>query len=55
MRLSIIGADQTQAVVRNLRGKAEAGTPAQVAAFAEFIVLTTPWKCGELQSDPWAT
>lgn len=39
--------DQTQAVVRNLSGKAEAGTPAQAAAFAQFIVLTTPWNAVE--------
>jgi predicted dinucleotide-binding enzyme len=39
--------DQTQAVVRRLEGKARAGTPAQAAAFAEFIVLTTPWNAAE--------
>jgi 8-hydroxy-5-deazaflavin:NADPH oxidoreductase len=39
--------DQTQAVVRRLGGKAQAGTPAQAAAFAEFIVLTTPWNAAE--------
>jgi predicted dinucleotide-binding enzyme len=38
---------QTQAVVRRLGGKAQAGTPAQAAAFAEFIVLTTPWNAAE--------
>jgi predicted dinucleotide-binding enzyme len=39
--------DQTQAVVRRLDGKARAGTPAQAAAFAEFIVLTAPWNAAE--------
>jgi len=39
--------DQTQAVVRRLDGRAQAGTPAQAAAFAEFIVLTTPWNAAE--------
>jgi 8-hydroxy-5-deazaflavin:NADPH oxidoreductase len=39
--------EQTQAVVRRLEGKARAGTPAQAAAFADFIVLTTPWNAAE--------
>jgi 8-hydroxy-5-deazaflavin:NADPH oxidoreductase len=39
--------DQTQAVVRRLDGKAQAGTPGQAAAFAQFIVLTTPWNAAE--------
>jgi 8-hydroxy-5-deazaflavin:NADPH oxidoreductase len=39
--------DKVQAVVRRLAGKAQAGTPAQAAAFAEFIVLTTPWNAAE--------
>jgi predicted dinucleotide-binding enzyme len=39
--------DQTQAVVRRLDGRAQAGTPAQAAAFAEFIVLATPWNAAE--------
>jgi predicted dinucleotide-binding enzyme len=39
--------DQTQAVVRRLGGKAQAGSPTQAAAFAEFIVLTTPWDAAE--------
>src|SRR5690242_20280174 len=39
--------DQTQAVVRRIGGKARAGTPQQAAAFAEFIVLTTPWNVAE--------
>ena len=39
--------DQSQAVVRRLVGRGQAGTPAQAAAFAEFIVLTTPWNAAE--------
>lgn len=39
--------DQTQAVVRRLGGRARAGSPAQAAAFGEFIVLTTPWNATE--------
>ncbi len=39
--------DQTQALVRRLDGKGQAGTPEQAAAFAEFIVLTTPWNAVE--------
>ncbi len=39
--------DQTQALVRRLNGKGQAGTPEQAAAFAEFIVLTTPWNAAE--------
>jgi predicted dinucleotide-binding enzyme len=39
--------DQTQALVRRLDGRAQAGKPAQAAAFAEFIVLTTPWNAAE--------
>ena len=39
--------DQTQAVVRRIGGRARAGSPAQAAAFAEFIVLTTPWNATE--------
>ena len=39
--------DKTQAVLRRLAGKAQAGTLAQAAAFAEFIVLTTPWSAAE--------
>jgi 8-hydroxy-5-deazaflavin:NADPH oxidoreductase len=39
--------DQTQALVQRLDGRAQAGTPAQAAAFAEFIVLTTPWNAAE--------
>lgn len=40
--------DQTQAAVRPLDGKARAGTPEQAAAFAQFIVLTTPWQVRNL-------
>jgi hypothetical protein len=40
--------DQTQAVVRRLGGRARAGSPAQAAAFGEFIVLTTPWNATEV-------
>jgi predicted dinucleotide-binding enzyme len=39
--------DQTQAVVQRLEAKARAGTPEQAAAFAQFIVLTTPWNSAE--------
>ncbi len=39
--------DKTQALVRTLGGKARAGTPAEAAAFGEFIVLTTPWPAAE--------
>ena len=40
-------ADATQALVRKLGGKARAGAPAQAAALADFIVLTTPWPAAE--------
>ncbi len=39
--------DKTQSVLRKLGGKAQAGTLAQAASFAEFIVLTTPWNAAE--------
>jgi 8-hydroxy-5-deazaflavin:NADPH oxidoreductase len=39
--------DQTQAVVRRVDGRARTGTPEQAAAFAQFIVLTTPWNAAE--------
>jgi predicted dinucleotide-binding enzyme len=39
--------DKTQALVRTLGGKARAGTPAEAAAFGDFIVLTTPWPAAE--------
>jgi hypothetical protein len=40
--------DQTQALVRGLGGTGRAGTPEQAAAFAQFIVLTTPWNATEV-------
>ena len=36
-------ADKTQALVQKLGGKARAVAPADAAASADFIVLTTPW------------
>src|SRR5579883_2892933 len=39
--------DKTQALVRTLGGKAQAGTAAEAARFAEMIVLTTPWQAAE--------
>ncbi len=39
--------DKTQALVRKIGAKARAGTPAEAAAFGEFIVLTTPWPAAE--------
>jgi 8-hydroxy-5-deazaflavin:NADPH oxidoreductase len=39
--------DKTQELVRKLGGKAQVGTPPQAAAFAQFIVLTTPWNAAE--------
>jgi predicted dinucleotide-binding enzyme len=33
--------------VRRLGGRGRAGTPEQAAAFAQFIVLTTPWNAAE--------
>jgi 8-hydroxy-5-deazaflavin:NADPH oxidoreductase len=41
------GSDQTQGLVRKLGGNAQAGTPPQAAAFARFVVLTTPWNAAE--------
>jgi 8-hydroxy-5-deazaflavin:NADPH oxidoreductase len=43
--------EQTQAVVRRLAGRARAGTPER-AAFAQFIVLTTPWNAA---TPTWTT
>jgi 8-hydroxy-5-deazaflavin:NADPH oxidoreductase len=40
-------ADKTQALVQKLGGKARAGAPAEAAAGADFIVLTTPWPAAE--------
>jgi predicted dinucleotide-binding enzyme len=39
--------EKTQALVRKIGAKARAGTPAQAAAFADMIVLTTPWPAAE--------
>jgi len=35
--------DKTKALLAGIRGKAQAGTSQQAAAFADVIVLTTPW------------
>jgi 8-hydroxy-5-deazaflavin:NADPH oxidoreductase len=35
--------EKTQALLSKIGGKARAGTPAEAAASADFIVLTTPW------------
>ena len=40
-------ADKTQALVQKLGGRARAGAPAEAAAGADFIVLTTPWPQAE--------
>ncbi len=39
--------DKTQALLKTLGGKARAGTAAEAAAFADVIVLTTPWTAAE--------
>jgi predicted dinucleotide-binding enzyme len=39
--------DKTQALVRSLGSKAQAGTAADAAAFADTIVLATPWPATE--------
>jgi 8-hydroxy-5-deazaflavin:NADPH oxidoreductase len=36
-------AEKTQALVAKIDAKARAGAPAEAAAVADFIVLTTPW------------
>jgi len=41
------GAEKTQALVQKLSGKARAVAPAEAAASADFIVLTTPWPAAE--------
>jgi 8-hydroxy-5-deazaflavin:NADPH oxidoreductase len=41
------GAEKTQALLNKIGGKARAGTPADAAAGADFIVLTTPWPAAE--------
>ncbi len=40
-------AAKTAALVQKIGGKARAGTPAQAAAFGDFIVLTVPWPAAE--------
>ncbi len=35
--------EKTQALLGKIGGKARAGTPAEAAAFGDFIVLSTPW------------
>lgn len=40
-------AEKAQALVAELGGKARAATPAEAAASADFIVLTTPWPQAE--------
>ena len=39
--------DKVRALLRTLPGKAQAGTPAEAAAFADMIVLATPWNGAE--------
>jgi len=39
--------DKVRALLRTLGGKAQAGTPAEAAAFADMIVLATPWNGAE--------
>ena len=40
-------ADKTQAVLRAIGAKARAGLAAEAAAFADIIVLSTPWPAAE--------
>ena len=40
-------AEKTQTLLRALGGKARAGTAAEAAAFADMIVLSTPWPATE--------
>ena len=40
-------ADKTQALLRAIGAKARAGTAAEAAAFADIIVLATPWPAAE--------
>ncbi len=40
-------ADKTQALVRAIGAKARAGTAAEAAAFADTIILATPWPAAE--------
>ena len=39
--------DKTQALLKTLGSKANAGTAAEAAAFSDVIVLTTPWTAAE--------
>lgn len=39
--------DKTQALLRSIGSRARAGTPAEAAAFADIIVLSTPWPATE--------
>jgi hypothetical protein len=40
-------AEKTQALLKKIGGKARAGTPAEAAASANVIVLSTPWPAAE--------
>lgn len=40
-------AEKTQSLLRAIGAKARAGTPAEAAAFADTIVLSTPWPATE--------
>jgi hypothetical protein len=40
-------ADKTQALLRAIGGKVRAGTAAEATAFADIIVLSTPWPAAE--------
>ena len=39
--------DKVRTLLRTLAGKAQAGTPAEAATFADMIVLATPWNGAE--------
>ena len=39
--------DKAQALLRSIGGKARAGSPAEAAAFADIIVMSTPWPATE--------
>src|SRR4029077_4202438 len=39
--------DKVRTLLRTLAGKAQAGTPAEAATFADMIVLATPWNRAE--------
>jgi predicted dinucleotide-binding enzyme len=42
-----VNSDKTQALLRELDGKAHAGSPAEAPSFGEVIVLTVPWPQAE--------